>query len=201
MSGILAIDTASRAVAVAFLRDGAVRVLSSDDETPEHSRRIVQLIDEVTLGDRKSITGIVVVQGPGNFTGLRIGIATAQSLAFGLGVPVLGVPTLQAVSDAAAVTDILAIHPAGRDEFASQRFVDRIPQAEFALTTAQSLDHTAIVGEGAKALGGYELGPAERVTAAVRLEIPKDAGPSVEPIYARAPNITKPREPFPKSGA
>ena len=201
MTGTLAIDTASRTVAVAFQQDGQTRVRTSDDETPEHSRRIIDLIDDVTGGDREAITGIVVVQGPGSFTGLRIGIATAQSLGFALGVPVTGVPTLQLVTACARQPDILAVHPAGRDEFASQRFIDGNAPGDFVLASADELDHTLIVGEGAEALGGRELGPTERVTAAVSVVVPSGSGPSVDPIYARAPNITKPREPFPPRGA
>lgn len=199
--GTLAIDTASRIVAVAFAAGDGPRFLTSGDETPEHSRRIVGLIDEVTAGDRAAITGIVVTQGPGSFTGLRIGIATAQSLGFALGVPVLGVPTLRLVADVAAADDILAIHPAGRDEFAAQRFADCQPQGELFLAQADALDHVTIVGEGAETLGGREVGPTARVTVAVRLDVSPGSGPSVEPIYARAPNITTPREPFAKSEA
>jgi len=199
MTGTLAIDTASSLVAVAFTVGGDLRVSTSDDETPEHSRRIVQLIDEVTGGDRAAISGIVVTQGPGSFTGLRIGIATAQSLGFALGVPVVGVPTLRLVAGVADEDDLLAVHPAGRDEFAAQRFVRGVAQGELFLDQADALDHTTIVGDGAEALGGRDVGPAARVAVAVRLEVPPGSGPSVEPIYARAPNITKPREPFAKS--
>jgi tRNA threonylcarbamoyladenosine biosynthesis protein TsaB len=201
MSGTLAIDTASRIVAVAFAAADELRIRTSDDETPEHSRRIIQLIDEVTDGDLTGISGIVVTQGPGSFTGLRIGIATAQSLGFALGIPVVGVPTLRLVAGAVAGDDILAVHPAGRGEFAAQRFVAGVAQGDLFLAQAEALDHMAIVGEGAEALGKREVLPAERVAVAVGFDIPSGSGPSVEPIYARAPNITQPREPFAKSNA
>ena len=51
----------------------------------------------------KDLTGIVATRGPGSFTGIRIGLATAKGLAQGLDVPIVGVPTL-------AVTAFGAVH-------------------------------------------------------------------------------------------
>jgi len=45
---------------------------------------------EKLVGDWTNLTGIVVFQGPGGFTGLRIGIATANALAYSLNIPIVG---------------------------------------------------------------------------------------------------------------
>lgn len=79
---------------------------------------IERLIGEVGL-DRASIAGIVVGTGPGAFTGLRVGIATAKGIATALGSPLVGVATSDALADAAAsVVDtdperIVVVLPAG----------------------------------------------------------------------------------------
>jgi tRNA threonylcarbamoyl adenosine modification protein YeaZ len=75
---------------------------------------IERLLAEADLG-RSSLTGIVVGIGPGAFTGLRVGIATAKGLAHGLGLPIAGISTADALLDAAgedAGTAVLLL-PAG----------------------------------------------------------------------------------------
>jgi tRNA threonylcarbamoyladenosine biosynthesis protein TsaB len=58
---------------------------------------IQQLVDAADLKP-EDIGAIAVSVGPGSFTGLRIGITTAKSMAFALGVPVIGVPTLDVIA-------------------------------------------------------------------------------------------------------
>jgi len=66
-----------------------------------HSARLMPAIDrllrETSLNVRR-IQGIAVGLGPGSFTGLRIAVSTVKGLAFSLGVPVAGVPTLDALA-------------------------------------------------------------------------------------------------------
>ena len=76
-----------------------------------------------TLGD---LRGIVVGTGPGAFTGLRVGLATAKGLAHGLGLPIVGVSTAEALLEAArasgeagdadAATSLLLLLPAGPND-------------------------------------------------------------------------------------
>lgn len=97
----LAIDTATPAPSLAVLRDGAVL----GERTPEHTdgagRRVAEeihrlLVDaDLAIGD---VDEIVVGVGPGGFTGLRIGIATALGLGQALAVPVRGVASIEALA-------------------------------------------------------------------------------------------------------
>lgn len=66
-----------------------------------HSEQLMPLIDNLFQQTRVSLAeigGIAVAQGPGSFTGLRIGMATAKGLAQGKNIPLIGVSTLQALA-------------------------------------------------------------------------------------------------------
>jgi len=105
---IIGIDTATDAVAVAATTDGQVvfeaRETSEAGGFPPHTSRLMPLVDEAAAkgGGRDRIERIAVGTGPGSFTGLRIGLAAARALGQGLGVPVVGVSSLEALAAAAA---------------------------------------------------------------------------------------------------
>ena len=93
---ILAFDTATEVATVALVRDGellgerasrAVRVL----------RDVEELLTEAGLA-ADDVDAIAVGTGPGSYTGLRMGLVTARTLAVSLGVPVAGVSTLDALA-------------------------------------------------------------------------------------------------------
>lgn len=66
-----------------------------------HSEQLLPIIDELFRQTRislKDVQGIAVAGGPGSFTGLRIGMATAKGLAQGSGIPLISVPTLEALA-------------------------------------------------------------------------------------------------------
>ena len=66
-----------------------------------HSEQLLPLIDDLlmqTKTPRQKLEGIAVSGGPGSFTGLRIGMATAKGMAQGLTLPLLSVPTLEALA-------------------------------------------------------------------------------------------------------
>ena len=103
---ILALDTTTRAGSCALVRDGGVvREAGSDPEQPPAARLprdLMQLLDaaELTLD---AIDAFAVATGPGSFTGLRIGIATMQGLAFAQRKPLFGISGFDAL--AASVGD------------------------------------------------------------------------------------------------
>ncbi len=101
---ILAFDTATRATAVA-LDDGQDTLEARDDppggERPRHATRLLPLIDQLMRRASvgwEAIDRIAVGLGPGTFTGLRIGVATAKALARAAGTPVIGVSTLHSLA-------------------------------------------------------------------------------------------------------
>lgn len=103
MTNLLAIDTATENCSVA-LQVGE-RVFSRAAESPrEHSQRVLGFVDEVVAEagiELTDIQGIVVGNGPGSFTGVRIGVSVAQGLAFSLQCPVVGVTSLAALAQQA----------------------------------------------------------------------------------------------------
>ncbi len=106
---VLAFDTAT-SVAVAALGDLDGRLLAETAWTAGYRHgeellaRVDALLAEAGVGLR-DLVGIVVGTGPGAFTGLRVGLATAKGLAHGLEIDIVGVPTRSALLAAAAAVD------------------------------------------------------------------------------------------------
>ena len=105
---VLALDT-SAAVAVSLVDEDGGRLASrTSDERRRHAESLAPLITEVLAEagiDRADLTAVVAGTGPAPFTGLRVGLVTARTLALTLGVPVLGVPSLDALA-VQAVSDL-----------------------------------------------------------------------------------------------
>jgi tRNA threonylcarbamoyl adenosine modification protein YeaZ len=103
---ILAIDTATTRVVVATgSLDGRADGLTTWAAGYRHGETLLPTIGRF-LGEqnirRSRLVAIVVGTGPGAFTGLRVGIATAKGLAHGLGLPIVGVSTAEALLDSLA---------------------------------------------------------------------------------------------------
>jgi tRNA threonylcarbamoyladenosine biosynthesis protein TsaB len=97
---VLALDAATEACSVALLWDGEL-IVRSIESGKSNSQLLLSLIEEVTAEAQVSLSmldGIAASIGPGAFTGVRIGVAVAQGLAFGLGLRVVPVTTLEALA-------------------------------------------------------------------------------------------------------
>ena len=98
---LLAIDTATSRVVVAAGRpDGTLVDEQAFPAEHRHGERLLATLDELARRDGlelDAIAGIVVGTGPGAFTGLRVGLATAKTLAHELRVPIAGVSTAEAL--------------------------------------------------------------------------------------------------------
>ncbi|SFI78553.1 tRNA threonylcarbamoyladenosine biosynthesis protein TsaB [Albimonas pacifica] len=104
--------------------------------TKGQAERLAPLIEEVLAQARlapRDLAAVAVCTGPGNFTGVRIGVAAARGLALAIGRPALGAPRLQALAEAAgragAQGPVLALAAARRDERHAQLF-DLVPDDE-----------------------------------------------------------------------
>lgn len=193
---ILGIDTASARFALALAEDGEVVRSMEREAEQDHSRLLLGAIDEMVAGRKQNLAGIAVVQGPGSYAGLRVGIATAQGLAVALGIPVRGISTMQAVALARGRGEVTAIHPAGRGEFAAQDFRDGEPIGPLRSASADDLRGPALAGEGAASLGGDEVTAEARCRAALAALLDAfDGGDeaAVDAVYLREPAITLPR--------
>ncbi len=192
MTAILAIDTASDDIALAY-RDaaGSVRSLVRPSDR-DHSRLLLRLVDDLTGGDIDGLTLVCAVRGPGSYSGLRVGIATARGLALARGIPLVGVETHAAIARAAAIDGAwVAVHPAGRGEFALRDCLDSTVTGALRTGTLAGLQPERFAGETAGASGGVEIGAEQRVLAALALA--PTAANLDDALYLRAPNITRPR--------
>jgi tRNA threonylcarbamoyladenosine biosynthesis protein TsaB len=102
---VLALDTTTRAGSVAVLRDGSIAAAIIGDPSVTHGERLPRELAralEEAGAPLESIDLLAVAAGPGSFTGLRVGIASIQGLAFARGLRVVPVPTLDALAQASA---------------------------------------------------------------------------------------------------
>jgi tRNA threonylcarbamoyladenosine biosynthesis protein TsaB len=114
MVRILSIETSTSVCSVAVHSDGKLQSLSELSESGAHAERLVLLVEEVLEKAEigfQDLDAIAVSEGPGSYTGLRIGVSTAKGLAFGLGKPLIGVNTLQALASALDVKEDELIIP------------------------------------------------------------------------------------------
>jgi tRNA threonylcarbamoyladenosine biosynthesis protein TsaB len=219
---ILGLDTATAATAVALWEADGAQVERRDDpppgQRPGHAGRLLVLVEEV-LGDTgagwEGVERIAVGVGPGGFTGLRLGIATARALAQARDLPLVGVSSLEALaSNVPPAGTVVAVIDARRGEVfaAAWRDGERVlePVAIAPADLAAGLAGPALaVGDGAvrfreeleRAGAGVppDGSPAHRVSALAvcRLGAARepDARDALLPDYRREPDAKPPRIP------
>ncbi len=98
---ILAIETTTQNCSVALIRDGQPWIVRQDDQANGHAQHITLFVQEVMATaqlELTALTAIAISQGPGSYTGLRIGLSTAKGLCYALNKPLLAVDSLQALA-------------------------------------------------------------------------------------------------------
>jgi tRNA threonylcarbamoyl adenosine modification protein YeaZ len=93
----LAIDTSTSKTIVGIIEDGVVLFEKSHEGATDHGRALSELVAEA-LKVAKPPHQVVVGMGPGPFTGLRVGIAFAQTFALSRQIPMIGICSLDAIS-------------------------------------------------------------------------------------------------------
>ncbi len=98
---ILGIESAALTASVAIVTDGLLTAEYTLNHKKTHSQTLLPMLDEISRMaelDKGDIDAVAVSAGPGSFTGLRIGAATAKGLGLALGCPLVAVPTTAALA-------------------------------------------------------------------------------------------------------
>lgn len=223
---ILALSTSTARGSVAILK-GAEAAAVSYVDLQGHAERLFHAIDEAlaqAAATRASLTGVVCDVGPGSFTGVRVGVASAKGIALGLDLPVAGATSLEAMAFAAfglCVAPESAVVLAALDAKKSELFVgaydatgrvvieprscSATAAAITELVTAASLGpRVTLVGE---VLAGLALPPELLLARHPALDLPDAVwvgrkgrerlaqADEVEPLYVRPPDATLPARP------
>ena len=166
----LAIDTSTSRTSVAIIEDGSILWSGHRDGATEHGPALPSLVQEGVKGF--AIDEVVVGMGPGPFTGLRVGIAFAQSFALARGISVRGVCSLDAIAAQVNEKDFIVTVDARRKEVYWARYKDGVrigePAVSFPADVAGAPIHS-------------ELYPDMKALVAL-------SGNITEPMYLRRPD-------------
>lgn len=127
---ILGIDSSGHTASVALYADGVVLSEYSNNIGLTHSQTLLPMVAEIfsrTGHTVNELDAIAVSAGPGSFTGLRIGAATAKGLALGYDIPLLEVSTLEGLAMNVRDMDAVYVHPimdARRSQVYTATFLD-----------------------------------------------------------------------------
>lgn len=212
-AALLALDTGSSTVSVAIGREG--QCLAQRHRAIERSSEVlIGLIDDVLQSTGQTVQelgGMAVLCGPGSFTGLRVGLATALGFRQALALPVTTVPTLHALAAAARLGgcrgSVLSVVDALRGRWFAQRFdVSKLPPVPLDAPRRLAVDElpdTGIeswVGFGISRAGGGQvrrMEPAPLAEAALGLVASNGwtwtAEHLTEPLYLQQPNVSPPK--------
>jgi tRNA threonylcarbamoyladenosine biosynthesis protein TsaB len=219
---LLALDAAGSACSAAAWRGGAVVAHRLEAMSRGQSERLVPMIEEV-MGEAglayRGLDAIAVTRGPGGFTGVRIGLATARGLALAWDRPIIAFSTLEAVAAATADVErrdrtILVLLDAKRADLYVQAFdPDLAPLSEPAALPPEMIVQG--LPPGPLLLAGDGIGQAHRAldalgrdllisrasalcdaaqvaALAARQALPAADAPAPTALYLRPPDVTPP---------
>ena len=179
---ILAFETSAKAASVALHDDAKLLAESYQNTGLTHSQTLMVMAEDMLKQcgyTAKDVTHVAVAAGPGSFTGVRIGVAAAKGLAWGLQVPCCGVSTLEAMAKNMGIYAgiVCAVMDARRNQVYNALFrvengnfsritEDRaISLADLGAELSQMEGEVYLVGDGSlvakAALGDGVIAPAE----------------------------------------
>ena len=103
---ILAFETSAKAASAALLEDGKLLAESYQNTGLTHSQTLMVMAEDVLKQCGKTaqdVQAVAVAEGPGSFTGVRIGVAAAKGYAWGKQIPCYGVSTLEAMAESLGI--------------------------------------------------------------------------------------------------
>ena len=115
----LLIDTSNQPLSVAVVQDKETLSEINTNIKKNHSIQLMPSIKQVIADsglDKSAIDGIVVAKGPGSYTGLRIGVTVAKTLAYAMNAKLYGVSSLKALAATAKMNKVLLYLCLMRDE-------------------------------------------------------------------------------------
>lgn len=208
---VLALDTATPASTAALVEvtaDGLRGVAERRTVDPRaHGERLAPEIAAILAGHDlrpRDLAAIVAGTGPGPFTGLRVGLATAASMAQALAIPTYGVCSLDGLGRAAGPGRVLVATDARRREVYWATYLDgvRVTGPEVGKPAEVSGDYERVVGEGGLKYGDifgvpveeHLLYPPGAALVALAAERIREAAPSesLTPLYLRRPDAVEP---------
>ncbi|MBI4302210.1 MAG: tRNA (adenosine(37)-N6)-threonylcarbamoyltransferase complex dimerization subunit type 1 TsaB [Chloroflexi bacterium] len=213
----LAIDTATEMASIALCHEDEVRAELTWAAGQSHTAQLVpNILHLLNLAQTtiEQLEGIIVANGPGSFTGLRVGMSTAKGLALALDIPVVGISTLEAEAYPYAITGrpICSLLDAGRGEVAAALYQQQGEQwrrlREEHIISVEALavelpqrslccgQLSATIKERLAAVG-YVVAPSQRRAGCLarlgwrRLKVgDKDDLATFQPLYLRRPAVT-----------
>ncbi len=210
---LLAIETSGSACSVAIKvtpdQPAAHEIMAT---THGHATALAPMIARLARAvgaDLKHLKAIAVSCGPGGFTGIRVGLATARAMALAVGCPVIGIGSFQALAATAArsggqlhARNLVALDSRRSDLFTVELDRDLRPLSAPELLSASDIaarchgtDLTLIAGAELTqlaALGGLRAN-ADALSVADLAVARPDLHLAADPIYLRAPDISQPR--------
>ena len=197
---VLGIDT-SVDVRVGLARDGIPIARDGLADSRAHAEQLMPLVDRLLTdagADWRDLDQVAVGLGPGPFTGLRVGIATAQTLAFALGVPWRGVCGIDVVaaeyaaSDPVAAAGLVAATDARRREVYWARYDSGGARVDGPrVSRPDELPDLPVIGPGAHLVrDAGPRGPQWIDAALLAARTYAEAG--TEPLYLRRPDAQVP---------
>ncbi|WP_371171299.1 tRNA (adenosine(37)-N6)-threonylcarbamoyltransferase complex dimerization subunit type 1 TsaB [Aliiroseovarius sp. 2305UL8-7] len=195
---ILAFDTSAAHCAAALLSGDKIIVSRHENMARGQAERLMPLLEEVLAEAQKTwrdLNAIGVGVGPGNFTGIRISVAAARGLALSLGVPAIGVSSLEAQA-LDAQRPVWSLIDARRDHLYAQYLR---PDGEHEHPTLLSAaEASALDGARIGPLTSIDPAPAIAFLARDRLAV-SDKQPILRPapLYIRSADAAPPRDPAP----
>lgn len=213
---LLAIETSGSACSVAMRTAGMIagqppahEIMATSHGHATALAPMIARLAKATGVDLKALKAIAVSCGPGGFTGIRVGLATARAMALAVGCPIVGIGSFQALAATAtrsgvklAARNLVVLDSRRSELFAIELGPDLQPLSPAALLTAEEIEarcrrgNPTLIADAEltrfAALGGHSA-IADAIAVAELASTRPDLHHPPEPIYLRPPDISQPK--------